>query len=266
LHFVFWLSFCAFGFSLLFACVMLFFVDTENVFTSGPRLRDLAAGERPQERLEMFGASALSDVELLAMLLRSGSHDMDVLAVSRQMIQAAGSLAGLLRWDEQDFRKIKGIGHIKALQLLTVTEVARRVLSQGGEADPLMDAPELVYRYLYPRATGLEVEKFWVLCLNSKNRLIKLVEVSSGTATDSMVHSREVYREAIRCGAVSVICAHNHPSGDPSPSGKDQQTTRSVADAGSLLGIRLLDHVVIGHPAKDPNRLGFFSFHDGGLM
>lgn len=245
---------------------MLLAVDTDHVVSPGPRLRDLAAGERPQERLEMFGASALSDVELLAMLLRSGSHEMDVLAVSRQMILAAGSLAGLLRWDESDFRKIKGIGHIKALQLLTVTEVARRVLSQGGEADPLMDAPELVYQYLYPRATGLAVEKFWVLCLNSKNRLIKLVEVSSGTATDSLVHSREVYREAIRCGAVSVVCAHNHPTGDPSPSENDVQTTTSIGNAGSLLGIRLLDHVIIGHPAQDPKRLGYFSFHDSGMM
>jgi DNA repair protein RadC len=241
-------------------------MNMEYALSTGPKLRDLAAGERPQERLEMFGAAALSDVELLAMLLRSGSQGCDVLAVSRQMISEAGSLAGLLRWDESDFRKIKGIGHIKALQLLTVTEVARRILSQSGEADPLMDKPELVYKYLFPRAVGLMVEKFWVLCINSENRLVRLAEVTSGTATDSLVHNREVFREAIRCGATAVICAHNHPSGDPKPTGNDSMTTKYLIDAGRLLGIKLMDHVVIGHAAKDPNGLGYFSFHDNGLM
>jgi DNA repair protein RadC len=241
-------------------------MDHDNASIHGPRLRDLAAGERPQERLEVFGAAALSDVELLAMLLRSGSQGCDVLEVSRQMILEAGSLSGLLRWDEGDFRKIKGIGHIKALQLLTVTEVARRVLSQGVEADPLMDGPEMVYKFLYPRAAGLQVEKFWVLCINRKNRLVKLAEVSSGTATDSLVHNREVFREAVRSGATAVICAHNHPTGDPTPSGNDLQVTQALVEAGGVLGIALLDHVVVGNVAGDPQRLGYYSFHDNGLL
>ena len=214
----------------------------------------------------MLGAAALSDVELLAMLLRSGSQGMDVLAVSRQMIAEAGSLAGLLRWDEGDFRKIKGIGHIKALQLLTVTEVARRVLSQQAEADPLMDTPQRVYDYLYPRAAGVDVEKFWVLCLNRKNRLIRMTEVTSGTATNSLIHNREVFREAIRCGASAAVCAHNHPSGDPTPSGDDLKITKNLKEAGRVLGIELLDHVVVGNAAGDPKKLGYFSFQNNGLL
>jgi DNA repair protein RadC len=238
----------------------------ESPSSSGPRLRDLAVGERPQERLERHGAAALSDVELLAMLLRSGSEGMDVLAVSRQMIMEAGSLAGLLRWDEHDFRRIKGVGHIKALQLLTVTEIARRVLSQQADADPLMDSAKRVHTYLVSRAAGLDVEKFWVLALNRKNMLIRLTEVTSGTAMGSLAHSREVFREAIRCGATAIICAHNHPSGDPAPSRDDLKTTRTLADAGALLDIKLLDHVIVGEPAKDPKGLGYFSFNDGRLM
>jgi DNA repair protein RadC len=241
-------------------------MESEQGARVAPRLKDLAAGERPQERLERLGAAQLSDVELLAMLLRSGSAGMDVLAVARRMIGEAGSLAGLLRWDERDFRRIKGVGHIKALQLLTVTEVARRVLSQQTEADPLLDEPRLVYEYLLPRAAGLEVEKFWVLSLNRKNRLVRVSEVTSGTATGSLVHNREVFREAIRSGATAVICAHNHPSGDPTPSGEDAGLTQALAGAGDLLGISLLDHVVLGRPAADPRKLGYYSFQQHGRM
>jgi len=241
-------------------------MDSENLAAAGPKLRDLADGEKPQERLETYGAAALSDVELLAMLLRSGSAGMDVLAVSRLMIMEAGSLAGLLRWDEEDFRKIKGVGHIKALQILTVTEVARRILKQQVEADPVLDSPELVYKYLYPRAAGIDIEKFWVLCLNKKNRLLRLVEVSSGTSGNSLAHCREVFRDAIRSGAAAIICAHNHPSGDPTPSGDDVKVTETLADAGRLLGIQLLDHVVVGEALKDPRKTGYFSFKDNDLV
>lgn len=230
------------------------------------RIKDIAESERPQERLERFGAGALSDVELLAMLLRSGSQGMNVLEVSRAMILSAGSLAGLLRWDETDFRKIKGVGHVKALQLLTVTEVARRVLSQQADSDPVLDTPERVYRYLAPRALGLDVEKLWVLCLNRSNILLRLAEVSSGTATGSLVHSREVFREAIRSGATAVICAHNHPSGDPTPGLADREVTGRLKEAGALLDIELLDHVVMGVPARDPEKRGYFSFQENGIL
>ncbi len=233
---------------------------------AGQRLKDMASHERPQERLERLGASALSDTELLAMLLRSGSKDMDVMAVSRQMMLEAGSLAGLLRWDENDFRKVKGIGHIKALQLMTVTEVARRVLAQRVDEDPLMDSPAKVFNYLQPRVAGLDVEKFWTLCLNRKNRLVRVCEVSSGTVSNSLVHSREVFRDAIRSGASAMICVHNHPTGDPSPSGNDNEVTRLLRQSGELLGIQVLDHVIVGTVAADPQRKGYFSFQKAGLL
>ena len=178
------------------------------------RLRDMAVDERPQERLEKYGAKALSDTELLAMLLRSGSKNLGVLTLSSTLIAEAGSLAGLLTWTVSDYRKLKGIGKVKALQLITVLEIARRILLQNRHSEPTFNTPEAVFEYFRPLIAGIEVEKFWVLCLNRKNRLIKCVETTSGTASSSLVHPREVFRDAIRLSASAIICVHNHPSGD----------------------------------------------------
>ncbi len=177
------------------------------------RLQATATHERPQERLERLGASALSDTELLAMLLRSGTKGHDVLTLASRLIAEAGSLAGLLTWREEDFRRLKGIGHVKSLQLLTVIEIARRVLAQQAGAAPLLGRSDLIAAYFTPIAAGLEVEKVWVVCLDRKNRLRKLVEVTSGTANSSLAHPREIFRAAIREAASAVVCVHNHPSG-----------------------------------------------------
>ena len=164
------------------------------------RLRAMAAGERPQERLERLGPGALSDTELLAMLLRSGTRGHDVMSLATQLLAQAGSLAGLLAWRAPQFRALKGIGHVKALQLLTTMEIARRLLGQQVADAPILNRADLVAAYFQPLSLGLEVEKFWVLCLNRKNRLLKRVEVTSGTATAALAHPREVFREAIQGG------------------------------------------------------------------
>lgn len=236
------------------------------VSREGNRLKELAVGERPQERLEKHGAAALSDTELLAMLLRSGTHGHDVLTLASRLISEAGSLAGLIAWTEKDFRRLKGIGRVKALQLLTVMEIARRVLSQQAGDAPLLESADLVAAYFAPIATGLQVEKFWVLCLNRKNRLLKRVEITSGTASSSLVHPREVFREAIREGALAVICVHNHPSGDPAPSSADITATRQLRDAAKTVGIDLIDHVIVGQKSSDPVGLGYYSFRAAGLI
>ena len=230
------------------------------------RFRDLAVGERPQERLQRKGAAALSDTELLAMLLRKGSKDQDVMELSTQLMAEAGSLAGLLTWSESDFMRLRGIGRVKALQLITVMEVARRILSGPEDSDPVFSEAESVHEYMAPHSVGLEVEKFWVLCLNRKNRLIRRVEVSSGTVSGSLVHPREVFREAIRLGASGVICLHNHPSGDPSPSQSDIAVTRQLRDAAKAVEIDLVDHIVIGLKQSDPANRGYYSFVEAGLL
>ncbi|MDR2675957.1 MAG: DNA repair protein RadC [Opitutaceae bacterium] len=230
------------------------------------RLREMIPGERPQERLQRLGPAALGDMELLAMLLRSGTRGQDVLTLASRLLAAAGSLGSLIAWREADYRKLKGIGRVKALQLITVMEVARRVLNQRAGEAPVLGEPEAAAAYLWPFCAGLEVEKFWVLCLNRKNRLLKRVEITSGTATASLAHPREVFREAIREGAVSIICMHNHPSGDPCPSAQDMQVTRQLREAARVLGIDLMDHIIVGRKEADPAGEGFYSFRkEGGI-
>lgn len=230
------------------------------------RVKDLAVQDRPQERLQKLGPAALSDTELLAMLLRSGTRGHNVMAVSQQLLVAAGSLARLIQWADADFRRLKGIGRVKALQLVAVMELARRVLADTQDPEPILNRPELVAAHLAPLATGLTVEKFWVLCLNRKNRLLKAVELTSGTATSSLAHPREVFRAAIREGATAVICAHNHPSGDPAPSSADVQLTRQLRDAARAVDIDLLDHVILGQLATDPRGVGHYSFRQAGVL
>jgi DNA repair protein RadC len=233
---------------------------------AGNRLRTTVVSERPQERLERMGPGVLSDTELLAMLLRSGTRGHDVLTLASRLIAEAGSLSGLIAWKETDFKKLKGIGRVKALQLITVMEIARRILGQKGVTEPVIQDAALAADYMRPLLHGLAVEKFWVLCLNRKNRLIKCVEVTSGTATNSLAHPREVFREAIRESATAVICAHNHPSGDPAPSAADIKITRQLREAGQTVDIVLLDHVILGHPAADPLGRGYYSFREAGVL
>lgn len=230
------------------------------------RLRETAVAERPQERLEKFGPKALSDTELLAMLLRSGTRGQDVLTLATRLMAEAGSLAGMLGWRHGDFRRLKGIGPVKSLQLVTVMEVAGRVLEQRNGESPLLNRAEIVAEHLRPVVAGLEVEKFWVLCLNRKNRLLKRVEITSGTATAALAHPREVFRAAIREGAAAVVCAHNHPSGDPAPSAPDMHVTRQLREAAKAIDIELIDHVIVGRATADPLGRGYFSFREAGVL
>ncbi len=232
------------------------------------RLRSLADGERPQERMARHGVESLSDTELLAMVLRSGTRGHDVLTLAGELLARAGSLGQLLRWQEADFCQLKGIGKVKAMQLVVVFTLARRVLQEEKHAGlaPHLETPAQIADYLQPHILGLAVEKFWVLCLNRKNRLLKCVEITSGTATNSLAHPREVFREAIRVGATAVVCAHNHPSGDPAPSAPDRAVTRQLREAAQTVQIELHDHLVLGAKAADPLGLGYYSFRAAGLV
>ncbi|ADE53936.1 RadC family protein [Coraliomargarita akajimensis] len=236
--------------------------------TYNRRIKDMVASERPQERLEKQGAAALSDRELLALILRSGQRGIDIVSLTGNLLDQAGSLPQLMHWTREDYLRLHGIGAVKAAQLVTVMELARRVIRAWDEEqiDQVLDSPELVARRLRSRSAGLDVEKFWVLCLDRKNRLLREFEVSSGTATAALASPREVYREAIRLNATAIIAAHNHPSGDPAPSRADIQVTRQLREAGKALQVELLDHVILGQPGKDPQGLGYYSFNDAGLI
>lgn len=235
------------------------FVQTESPLT-------LACGERPQARMENFGVTALSDTELIAMLLQgAGTRPEKALAMASRLIADAGSMAGLANWVAADYQKVKGIGRTKALQLATLAEIARRIMSTRMET-PLLNRPDLTAAYMAPFATGLEIEKFWVLCLNRKNRLLKRVEITSGIATAALAHPREVFRAAIREAAVAIVCVHNHPSGDPAPSAPDIHLTRQLREAARAVDIEILDHVILGRAGADPVGLGHYSFRASGLL
>jgi len=209
---------------------------------------------------------SLADAELLALILRSGTRGHDVVTLSQRLLADAGSLHALARWKDRDFLRLKGIGRVKALQLCTVMEIARRVLSTEREAPPLLDTPEAIYGYLRPFALGLEVEKFWILTLNSRNRLLRCTELSSGSSVQTLVRPADVLREVLREGAQAFVVAHNHPSGDPQPSSADTRITQTLRDAANTVSLLLTDHVILGDPVADPKHVGFYSFRAAGRV
>lgn len=238
----------------------------DSVLLAPNRLRALAEGERPQERALAHGVGTLADAELLALLLRSGTRGHDVMSLASRLVTEAGSLHALTRWREADFRRLKGIGRVKSLQLCTVMEVARRVLGAERQLPPELNTPDDIYAYLRPRTLGLEVEKCWVISLNTRNRVLRCAELTSGTSRQTLVRPAEVLREAVREGASALVLAHNHPSGDPQPSSADVAVTRQLRSATEIVDLRLLDHLVLGDPAVDPLGVGYYSFRRGGLL
>lgn len=227
-------------------------------------LRGLPAGQRPRERALALGVAALTDVELVALILRSGTQGVDVVTLAGRLLAEAGSLHALTRWREPDFRRLKGIGRVKSVQLCTVMEVARRVLGAERQLAPELNNPADTFAFLRSRALGLDTEKCWVLTLNSRNRLLRCTELTSGTAVQTLVRPAEVLREVVREAATGFILAHNHPSGDPEPSSQDLRLTRRLRAAADELEVRFHDHVVVGDPAVDKLGLGYYSFRQGG--
>jgi DNA repair protein RadC len=227
---------------------------------------ELAVCERPRNRAKAFGPAALSDVEALALLLQGTSEDpAKAIECARALINRFGSLGALLGKHADQF-EVAGLNEALALRLVAALEISRHVLSATSGAEPLLNRAELVAHFMAPRSAGLDVEKFWVLCLNRKNRLIRCVEVTSGTATAALAHPREVFRAAVTESASSIICVHNHPSGDPAPSAPDLHVTRQLREAAKAVDIELLDHVIVGRVAADPCGKGHFSFREAGML
>lgn len=222
--------------------------------------------EQPQARLDNFGAGALSDTELIALVLQCGIANRELVGLAGRLLAEAGSLRGFLNWQPVDFQRLHGIGWGKARQLVAMIEIAKRIAKGEATEAPLLNRPELIAKHMAPYAEGLEIEKFWVACVNRKNRLKKLVEITSGTATSSLAHPREVFRAAIQHGATAVVCIHNHPSGDPGASAADVQVTRQLREASRAVDIELLDHVIIGRASADPHGRGYYSFREAGVI
>lgn len=209
-------------------------------------LAALAPRDRPREKLLRAGAAALGDNELVAVLLGAGLRERDALAVAAHLLTAVGGVSGLSRHAAERLTRAPGVGPTRAARLLAAVELGRRALAGPPRARPRLASPEAVAGYLFPDHSGHPEERFGVLLLDTKHRAIRAVPLSRGTLDASLVHPREVFRAAADHAAAAVVLFHNHPSGDPAPSVDDVQLTRRLVEAGELMGIAVLDHVVLG--------------------
>jgi len=219
--------------------------------SQGLRLKDQPASERPRERLIEHGADALSHAELIAILLRTGLKGMNAVEIGKQLIQKFGTLQALARASVDDLRSVRGIGRDKAVTLVAAFALARKMAADLQRESPVLDNPEAIVQLLREQNLVKNVETLQVLLLNSRRRLIRVEPVTDGTIDTLLVHPREVFKAAIAANAAAVVLAHNHPSGDPTPSEADIKVTRDLIRAGQLLKIDVLDHVIIGRATAE---------------
>lgn len=205
----------------------------------------VAARDRPREKLARLGPSALGDHELLALVLGSGTSGTSALGLAGLVLEAAGGMHGLTTATVEELRRVPGVGQARGAQILAAIELGRRTLLRQPEDRPRLRTPGDVATYLLPEFGARPVEQFGVVLLDAKHRLLKTVVLTVGTLDRSVVHPREVFREAASSRAAGIVLFHNHPSGDPEPSADDLALTRRMVAAGELMGIDVLDHVVL---------------------
>jgi DNA repair protein RadC len=210
-----------------------------------PTIKELPEDERPRERLEQYGATALSVAELLAIILRVGTHDENVIRMSQRLLSQYGGLAGLARMPFSEMVAIKGLGQAKTAQLQAAFELGRRLLIAAPEERLTVKSPADAANLLMLEMGPLEQEHLKAIILNTKNQVLKVHPIYVGSLNTAVVRVGELFREAIRMSAAAIIVAHNHPSGDPTPSPEDVGITRQMVEAGKLLNIDVLDHLVI---------------------
>ena len=223
-------------------------------------IHDLPVSERPRERLSKYGVEVLSAQEILALILGRGISGESVTVTSQRLLSRFGNLKGIADATVEELATIKGIGPAKASQIKAAFELANRIeYAHGSDKKSVVKTPEDVVNLIQQKLKGKKKEYFLVLCLDTRGKLIKTSEVSVGSLDSSVVHPREVFREALTASAASIIVAHNHPSGDPEPSEDDIKLTRRLADAGNILGIEVLDHIIAGDNSfKSLKREGLF--------
>lgn len=212
-------------------------------------MKEMPQDERPYEKCEKNGAGSLSDVELLSVLLRTGTKGLTAMELSRKILYPMDSQNGLLNlhhWTFEQLKQIKGIGRVKALQIVCLAELAKRL--SKATAHKLLDfsAPESIANYYMEDMRHERQEVLKLLLLNTKAKLVGETNISKGTINSAIISPRELFVEALQKNAVSIILLHNHPSGDATPSKEDVLITRRILDAGKLIGIDLLDHIIIG--------------------
>ncbi|MED3660979.1 DNA repair protein RadC [Ureibacillus sp. FSL K6-8385] len=209
-------------------------------------IRDLHVDDRPRERLIKQGPQSLSNQELIAILLRTGTKQESVLSIANRVINYFEKLHELKHATLEEIMSIKGIGQAKAVQLLAAIELGRRLSQKQVDSRFTIRSPKDAASFLMPEMSSLQQEHFVALFLNVKNQVIHKQTIFIGSLNSSIVHPREIFREAVKRSAASIICAHNHPSGNASPSPEDIEVTKRLQEAGFIIGIELIDHIIIG--------------------
>lgn len=230
-------------------------MNRESSFT----VRDLPKQERPRERLQKFGPEALSAQELLALVIGRGISKKSVMSIAQELLAKFGNIKAIGQATIEELSQIKGIGLAKAAQIKACFELGKREDLEPEPRDFDIKNPESVVKAIRSSIKDKAKEHFKLILLNPRNKIIGISTISIGTLNASLVHPREVFKDAIVHSAASVVLAHNHPSGDPEPSEDDINITKKLVDSGKLLGIEVLDHIVIG---KD----NFCSFKERGLI
>ncbi len=226
-------------------------------------MKDIPAEERPYERCLAMGPEQLTDAELLAVIIRTGSREATSLELAQKILALNypnKGILGLLHLSSADYMGLKGVGQVKAVQLLCIGELSRRIWKGAARrSSPVMTEPEAIAGYCMEDMRHLDHEQVRALFFDTRQRLIREELISKGTVNASVLSPREVFLAALRCQAVTVILVHNHPSGDPTPSHEDQLLTMRVKEAGEALGIYLLDHIIIGDTT-------FISLRERGIL
>lgn len=225
-------------------------------------IKAMYSEDRPYEKCERFGAEQLTDAELLAVILRTGTKGTNSLELAGNILHNRTPERGILNlhhWSKEQLMKIEGVGRVKALQILCLSELAKRMARAPGNANLSFSSPTSIAEYYMEDMRHRQQEHMKLLMFNTKTKLLGETEVSKGTVNASLISPRELFIEALQKNAVSIILMHNHPSGDPSPSKEDILITKRIKSAGELIGIQLLDHIIIGDNC-------YISFAQAGLL
>ena len=235
--------------------------ESKDEMKQSNTIKEIPETERPYEKCERNGAHALSDEELLAVLLRTGTQGENALLLARRILYHAGEtgILSLHQFSRERLMQIKGIGKVKAIQISCISELAKRLSKASYQEALCFSEPETIARYYMEDMRHEKQELMKLLMLNTKAKLVGETNVSKGTVNASLITPRELFIEALQKNAVSIVILHNHPSGDPTPSREDMLTTKRILDAGALIGIELLDHIIIGNNC-------YVSFRKEGML
>jgi len=229
-------------------------------------IKETAIEDRPRERMINFGVAALSNTELLAIILRSGSLGEPVTTLAARILSKFDNdLTTLSRATVDELQEIQGIGPAKAVEILAAFALASRLQTTGKNSKPKVSSPKDAAEFLFHKLRPLQQEEFFILFLDTKNYIIKTVSITKGLLDSSLVHPREVFKPAIQANCQKIILAHNHPSGDPTPSPQDIKVTKQLVAAGDILGIKVIDHIIIGS-GDIQNGDGYISLKETGDM